>query len=145
MIRCATDKDEAAVFCLAGKLATSFDVTESGFASSFQSILQADHMLLIVADTGDGIIGYALASCHPCFYASGNVAWTDEIFVEPDNRQEGIGRKLMLAVEEWAEEHGCKVSALATRRAAPFYEALDYEASATYFKKTIGESGRNGD
>jgi hypothetical protein len=40
----------------------------------------------------------------------------------------------MSAFEQWAAAQGC---ALATRRAAPFYRALGYEESATYFRKVL--------
>jgi hypothetical protein len=41
----------------------------------------------------------------------------------------------MSAFEQWAAARGCALIALATRRAAPFYRALGYEESATYFCK----------
>ena len=43
----------------------------------------------------------------------------------------------MAAFEGWAVSQGCAVVALATRRAAPFYRALGYEESASYFRKTV--------
>jgi hypothetical protein len=43
----------------------------------------------------------------------------------------------MSAFEEWASGQGCVLVALATRRAAPFYRALGYEESATYFRKVL--------
>jgi hypothetical protein len=39
--------------------------------------------------------------------------------------------------ERWAAERGAKLVALATRRAAPFYQALGYQESATYFRKLL--------
>jgi ribosomal protein S18 acetylase RimI-like enzyme len=43
----------------------------------------------------------------------------------------------LTAFERWAAEQGCALVALATRRAAPFYRALGYEDSATYFRKVL--------
>jgi hypothetical protein len=43
----------------------------------------------------------------------------------------------MNAFEAWAVTEGCALVALATRRAAPFYRALDYEESAAYFRKLL--------
>ncbi len=43
----------------------------------------------------------------------------------------------MLAAEDWADRKGAAYIALATRRAGDFYTALSYEASATFFKKTL--------
>ena len=52
-------------------------------------------------------------------------------------RHQSIGRRLMEAFEVWAANRGVKQIALATRRAAGFYEALGYEDSAVYFRKKI--------
>ena len=60
-----------------------------------------------------------------------------EIVVRGRDRGHGIGEALMNAFEQWAAAHGCALVALATRRAAPFYRALDYAESATYFRKLI--------
>jgi hypothetical protein len=43
----------------------------------------------------------------------------------------------MRALERWAAVQGCALVALATRRAAPFYRAVGYEESATYFRKVL--------
>jgi GNAT superfamily N-acetyltransferase len=60
--------------------------------------------------------------------------------VRDQERGRGIGRILMSAFEQWAAAQGCALVALvalATRRAAPFYRALGYEESATYFRKVL--------
>ncbi len=137
MIREAKQHDQSAIFELAKKLASSATVTKSGFDTSFESILALPHMILLVAEEQGLVIGYALGSYHPCFYASGNVSWTAEIFVESDWRNQGIGRLLMNEVEGWSKLKACKLNTLATRRAGPFYEALNYEKTAGYFKKRI--------
>jgi GNAT superfamily N-acetyltransferase len=48
-----------------------------------------------------------------------------------------VGRALMAAAETWARHRGAAYIALATRRAAPFYQALAYDESATYFKRPL--------
>jgi GNAT superfamily N-acetyltransferase len=50
------------------------------------------------------------------------------------------GRALMSAFEQHAADQGCRLVALATRRAAAFYRALDYQESASYFRKVLGET-----
>ena len=47
------------------------------------------------------------------------------------------------AFESWAAAERCALVALATRRAAPFYRALDYEDSATYFRKVLASQARS--
>ena len=43
----------------------------------------------------------------------------------------------MTRFEAWAAARGCRLVALATRRAAAFYGAIGYEESATYFRKIL--------
>jgi GNAT superfamily N-acetyltransferase len=46
-------------------------------------------------------------------------------------------QQIMAAAEDWARERGASYVALATRRAAPFYQALGYQDAAIYFKKAF--------
>jgi hypothetical protein len=41
----------------------------------------------------------------------------------------------MASFEEWEKLKGAVISALATRRAANFYHAIEYQKSASYFRK----------
>jgi len=43
----------------------------------------------------------------------------------------------MCAFETEVQPRGCKLVSLSTRRAGDFYEALGYEKSAIYYKKTF--------
>ncbi len=86
---------------------------------------------------GSEYAGYLLGFRHLTFYANGPVAWVEEVVVRDRDRRRGVGRMLMDAFEEWAAGEGCALVALATRRAAPFYRDLDYEESATYFRKLL--------
>jgi GNAT superfamily N-acetyltransferase len=67
------------------------------------------------------------------------VGWVEEIVVRGHDRGQGIGGALMSAFEHWAAAQGCALVALATRRAAPFYRALGYAESATYFRKVLAD------
>jgi GNAT superfamily N-acetyltransferase len=78
-----------------------------------------------------------LGLSHPAFYASGLIAWVEEIVVREDLRRMGIGQELMNSFEAWAVLKECRLIALATRRAADFYKRIGYAESAIYFKKTL--------
>jgi GNAT superfamily N-acetyltransferase len=65
------------------------------------------------------------------------VAWIEEITVDQDVRRHGLSAALTAEFERWAAARGCALVALATRRPAPFYVALGYEASATYFRRLL--------
>lgn len=136
-VRPATHDDSAAVLPLARSLATSFDVDAVLFESMFHDVVSGQDASLKVATIEEQIVGYVLAFVHPVFFANGPVAWVEEISVAESQRRRGIGRALMEQTERWAAERGAGLVALATRRAGPFYTALAYEDSATYFRKIL--------
>ena len=137
-IRHAGDGDADGVAELAAELAQSFTFSPEKFRVNYPALLAADGACLLLAADGHEHLGYLLGFRHLTFYANGPVAWVEEIAVRGHSRNLGIGRALMGAFEEWAAAQGCVLVALATRRAAPFYRALGYEESATYFRKVPG-------
>jgi GNAT superfamily N-acetyltransferase len=136
-LRAAVPEDSGAVFALAREFATSFVVEETAFREAFAELLGAPHARICVALSSEEIAGYLLGFDHPAFYANGRVAWVEEVMVHAECRGRGVGRMLMGAFEEWARARGCKLVALATRRASAFYMALGYEESAAYFRKML--------
>jgi GNAT superfamily N-acetyltransferase len=137
LVRKATEKDIESVLPLVRDFVVSFEVIESSFRSSFSNLLKDTNAHVLVAENEGELIGYCLGFCHDTFYANGCVAWLEEIMVSSSNRRQGIGESLMASFEEWAKSKGAVLSALATRRAAIFYEAMEYEESAAYFRKLL--------
>jgi GNAT superfamily N-acetyltransferase len=136
-IRPAAPEDTADLFVLAHALATSFEPRRNAFEKSFAALLKTDSARILVATDHSGLCGYLLGFTHQTFYANGPVAWVEEVMVEPRARRTGIGAGMMAEFERWAADRGAALVALATRRAAPFYEALQYEESATYSRKLL--------
>jgi len=140
-IRRATAEDAENVAHLAKELAQSFTFDTDKFRAHFPVLLAKtasdDACLLIAVDDGGEQLGYLLGFQHVSFFANGPVAQVEEILVRGSHQGQGIGRALMAEFERWAAVLGCTVVALATRRAAPFYHALGYEESATYFRKVL--------
>jgi GNAT superfamily N-acetyltransferase len=136
-IRHARAGDVDGVAALAAELALSFEFSSAQFRVSYRVLLAANGACLLVAVAGGESVGYLLGFRHLTFYASGPVAWVEEVVVRGRDRGHGIGRALMDAFEDWATAGGCVLAALATRRAAPFYLALGYEESAAYFRKVL--------
>lgn len=132
----AGDADDIAG--LAAELAQSFPFSPEKFRASYPALLGTDGACLLVAEDGRAHLGYLLGFRHLTFYANGPVGWVEELIVRNSDRGHGIGKELMSAFEQWAAAQGCALIALATRRAAPFYRALGYEESATYFRKVTG-------
>jgi GNAT superfamily N-acetyltransferase len=137
-VRPAEPGDRDQVWPLARDLATSYVPERPAFDRSFGLLLADPAALILVAEApGPELLGYLLATSHPAFHANGEVAWVEELMVAAPARRAGTGRALMAAAEKWARQRGAAYAALATRRAAPFYQALAYTASATYFKKPL--------
>jgi GNAT superfamily N-acetyltransferase len=137
VIRGAEPQDADALLVLAQAFATSFVVEPEAFQQAFSTVLADVHARLLVAQQEEQVIGYLLGFVHVTFYANGQIAWIEEITVSTPYRRNGIGRLLMQQFEQWAVERDARLVALATRRAAPFYQALGYEESATYFRKLL--------
>ena len=135
--RTAVPGDAASILGLAQAFATSFVVEPAAFQRVFSSLLGDADARLLVAEQERQVIGYLFGFVHATFYANGLVAWVEEIMVSQSARRQGVGRALMQDFERWAAERGAKLVALATRRAAPFYQALGYEESATYLRKLL--------
>lgn len=137
-IRPARLNDADGVWPLARDFATSFTPVRIAFDGTWERLVGAPNTLLLVAETVEGdIVGYLLGNSHLTFLANGPVAWVDEVMVEQSRRRTGVGRRLMEHAEDWARAIGAGYLALASRRAGPFYAALDYEDSAVFFKKTL--------
>ena len=137
IIRQAIRSDREEVFALVKDFATSFNAEKNAFGFSFGQIINDGSACLLVAEMNNRIIGYCLGFDHYAFYANGRVSWVEEIMVSEGYRKREIGRRLMNEFEEWSRSRDSKLVGLATRRAAPFYEALDYENSAVFFRKLL--------
>lgn len=139
-VRVARVGDCAFVFSLAKEMATSFEVKKADFDVSFDEILDDPGAVCLVAEKDGAIIGYLIGFDHRAFYANGRVSWVEEIFVKEKDRKGGAGKSLMGRFEDWCMGRGSKLIALATRRASGFYKAIDYDESATFFRKRLNEA-----
>jgi GNAT superfamily N-acetyltransferase len=138
LIRPARIDDDEQVWPLARDFATSFTPQRAAFDAAWAQLVDAPDTLLLVAEIPEGaVVGYLLGNSHLTFLANGPVAWVEEVMVDGHTRHSGIGRRLMEQAEKWAQSIGAAYIALASRRAGPFYLALDYEDSAVFYKKTL--------
>ena len=142
MVREAARGDASALSRLAAELATSFPFSRAAFDAAFSALRTAGDACLLVAAQGDRLRGYLLGFDHETFFANGRVAWVEELMVESGHRRAGIGRALMEEFERRSAARGCKLIALATRRAAPFYRAIGYQESAAYLRKMLSAGTR---
>lgn len=136
-IRRIRPADLERLFELVDRFATSFRPERSAFDAAVKALLAQDDAWLGGAESRGRLIGYCLGFDHVALYANGRVAWVEELMVAETHRRRGIGRALMAEFENWARSRGSKLIGLATRRAAPFYEALGYDVSAAYYRKIL--------
>lgn len=138
VLREATAGDSASLWPLASDLATSYEPTWPGFVDGLGGILEDAGATVILAQSGEDVIGYVHVLVHEAFHADGAIGWVEELAVSERWRGHGCGRALMVAAERWARDTAdVAYLALATRRAESFYRAIGYEASATYLKKAF--------
>ena len=94
--------------------------------------LVGDPAWLIAVAVGDapGLVGYAAAQDYGEHLRAGDegrIARLHDVFVDPTQRQHGVGRSLVAAVVEWAEARvGYLQWQAHETTAAPFYERLGY-------------------
>ncbi len=136
-IRPAAASDAATLFELVRVFPTPTPATSELFGQALSAKLPDPSSCVLVAEHEGRLVGYVAGYVHATFYASGRVAWVDELLVVESQRGQGIGRQLMDAFEEWARGRGSVLISLATRGAATFYGHRGYASKAGYYKKYL--------
>ena len=98
----------------------------------------SNHSFLFVAEYAGRTVGFIsseLQEGSPTFQAK-TWASVDDVFVEPDHRNLGVGRALLERVKEWAKERGADGVSLqvaaANERGRKFYEVLGFREVSVY-------------
>ena len=98
----------------------------------------SSHAFLFVAEYDGRSVGFVsgeLRESSPTFRPK-TWASVDDVFVEPDYRNRGMGRALLKSVEAWARERGVSGVSLqvaaANARARKFYEDLGFREISVY-------------
>jgi GNAT superfamily N-acetyltransferase len=134
-IRSAAVSDRSALFELARAFPTPTPPNFEQFSRALDVKLPDPSSCLLVAEQDGRLVGYVSGDCHATFYAGGVTAWVDELLVLEPLRGTGIGRQLLDAFEQWANDRQSVSVSLATRGAAAFYEHRGYISRARYYKK----------
>ncbi|WP_221563773.1 GNAT family N-acetyltransferase [Alkalihalobacillus sp. TS-13] len=73
-----------------------------------------DTAYIVVAEVDDEIVGVAFFNIGVSLAKGGHYMWLNELYVQEDQRNKGIARKLLLHVVYWAERNGIKSIELET-------------------------------
>jgi GNAT superfamily N-acetyltransferase len=101
-------------------------------------LASSGHSFLFVAESGGRVVGFIsgeLREGSPTFLPK-TWASVDDVFVEPDHRNLGVGRALLKSVEAWAKERGANGVSLqvaaANARGRKFYTDLGFREISVY-------------
>ena len=140
-VRPATIVDADRVFELLTQFATSYKPERAAFDHTFPDLLSSPAACLLVADWAGVVMGYALAFRLPVLYANGALWELQELMVDPNRRNQGIGHQLLETVIEHARESGAVEVVVPSRRAGGYYLKHGFVETAAYYKlKLIGAS-----
>jgi GNAT superfamily N-acetyltransferase len=152
-IRRAAASDAAAVVRLLTAQLRGLGVftPESEIASAVGGMLREGSRGFILLATLRGIpIGVAYVSFIWTLEHGGHSAWLEELYVVPEHRGRGTGRRLLLSAIRDARKHGCRALDLEVERrhprAAPLYRRegfvrLDRSRWALRLKRRAGNVG----
>jgi len=101
-------------------------------------VANSDLSFLFLAAAGDRTVGFIsgeLRQGSPTFLPK-TWASVDDVFVEPEYRNRGVGRALLQSVQSWAQERGADGISLqvaaANARGRKFYEDLGFREISVY-------------
>jgi ribosomal protein S18 acetylase RimI-like enzyme len=101
-------------------------------------LTSSNHTFLFVAEYGGQTVGFASGELRESSPAFRPKTWAsvDDVFVEPDYRNLGVGRALLESVKVWAKERdtdGVSLQvAAANERGRKFYEELGFREVSVY-------------
>jgi GNAT superfamily N-acetyltransferase len=123
----ASDLEVALAF-LARELAGT-ERFPAGFVVRTRRAVEAGDLELLAAGDGASVLGVAVLSYRPSFFAGRDFASVEDLYVRPDVRRRGIGRALMDAARERCRSRGVSYVEVQVDEegAEEFYARLGYE------------------
>ena len=102
------------------------------FSERIEKLRNKKRLQVFVAFEEKKPIGYCIVS------ASGTCGEIDSLFVIPEARKNGVGRKLMLNTLDWMKEQQCQSIAIlvaeGNEKAFSFYEQFGFKPKATLLR-----------
>lgn len=116
-----------------------FDIDPAAAEAEYEALTARGNGCVLVAREGDEIIGTVSGFC--CRGLAGAFLVVEDLIVREGIRGGGIGRQLMMAIDEFGRSHGCKYAMLVSSGfrtgAHRFYESLGYDHDVRGFRKFL--------
>ncbi len=140
-IRRATSRDIGGILPIWGQLAEFHSALDPAFRPApdwereygayLRALLARDDALAVVARDGEEIIGYAVGriTTMPAFFAQRQRGYIHDVYVRPEYRRRGIGRRLVEEILAWLRRRGVtlvELTVAAANEAIPFWERLGF-------------------
>jgi GNAT superfamily N-acetyltransferase len=139
VIRSAAPADADVIATLLGQL--GYPATPPEVTARLVRLKSFQHATVLVAESGGGIVGLVTGHVFPSIHGSALVAWLTTLVVDDRHLNQGIGRELSAAIEQWAKELGAmriSVSSGNHREGAHrFYERIGYERTGVRLTKPL--------
>ena len=105
-----------------------YGITEEKLKATIQeSVLNKEHLKIILLWLGDEIIGYCIVVTYWSNRLGGNLIHIDEIYLKPEFRNKGYAQQAIKAAEKiHGSENWCLGTILQEKGNCHFYEKLGY-------------------
>ena len=119
------------------------EARRSPYADSLRADLDASDRCVLVGEILGAIVGYAVVRAES-LRDGGVLGVIDDLYVEPEARQVGVGEALMDAIESWCRARGCfGVDGLAlpgNRDTKNFFERFGLVARAIVVHRSLRDA-----
>ena len=123
-----------------------YPVASSSLATRLEHLLARTEDTVFVAEAESGVVGW-VHGAEQELLESGRRCEILGLVVDPAYRSQGVGRRLVTAVEQWAANRGLEQMAVrsnvARAESHPFYQRLGYTRAKTQhaYRKTLSGAG----
>jgi ribosomal protein S18 acetylase RimI-like enzyme len=160
LIRPATASDEPALGRFGGALMRQHHALdpqrfirtrhpEEGYGRFLVSQADAEDTVVLVAEQGGEVIGYAYASLEPMSWKDLRAAcgYLHDVYVHEPARRSGVGARLARAAFDWLEAQGAPrvvlMSAAGNEAALRLFERLGFRHTMIEMTREAGSGGTN--
>ena len=158
-LRPALPADRAAVVALCERLAdfelppgrTPHEIAVADLHLIDAELAQPDDdvLFLVAEDDTLGVVGIVFANIYDDYFTKRQAAYVEVLAVSAEAQGQGVGRRLMDAVDEWARTRGfyrVELTVFANnRRARRFYASLGFREEFVRCVREMGKMGRMGE